>query len=108
MRTDPRPTTGTPRHHQLKGNLAHGTHRGQTCEQWQIEVTGGGKPAVVHRTRYTDTGREIQRSRLIIQIRRDLINHVVVDLRGFEPLTPSMRTRCATGLRHRPLQRGKL
>ena len=26
-----------------------------------------------------------------------------VDLRGFEPLTPSMRTRCATGLRHRPL-----
>lgn len=31
-----------------------------------------------------------------------------VDLRGFEPLTPSMRTRCATGLRHRPLQRVKL
>jgi hypothetical protein len=27
----------------------------------------------------------------------------MVDLRGFEPLTPSMRTRCATGLRHRPL-----
>ncbi|MCO8305077.1 hypothetical protein ACH4GZ_04545 [Streptomyces hygroscopicus] len=23
--------------------LAHGTHRGQTCEQWQIEVTGGGR-----------------------------------------------------------------
>jgi hypothetical protein len=31
-----------------------------------------------------------------------------VDLRGFEPLAPSMRTRCATGLRHRPLQRVKL
>lgn len=31
-----------------------------------------------------------------------------VDLRGFEPLTPSMRTRCATSLRHRPLQRVKL
>jgi hypothetical protein len=25
-----------------------------------------------------------------------------VELRGFEPLTPSMRTRCATGLRHNP------
>ncbi|MFE1574660.1 hypothetical protein [Streptomyces fradiae] len=23
--------------------MAHGTHRGQTCEQWQIEVTGGGR-----------------------------------------------------------------
>lgn len=31
----------------------------------------------------------------------------LVDLRGFEPLAPSMRTRCATGLRHRPLQRVK-
>jgi hypothetical protein len=27
---------------------------------------------------------------------------VCVELRGFEPLTPSMRTRCATGLRHSP------
>jgi hypothetical protein len=26
----------------------------------------------------------------------------MVELRGFEPLTPSMRTRCATGLRHSP------
>ena len=25
-----------------------------------------------------------------------------VELRGFEPLTPSMRTRCATGLRYSP------
>ena len=25
-----------------------------------------------------------------------------VETRGFEPLTPSMRTRCATGLRHVP------
>ncbi|TGB05677.1 hypothetical protein E2651_24450 [Streptomyces sp. MZ04] len=43
MRTDPRPATETPRHHRLKGTLAHGTHRAQTCEQWQIEVTGGGR-----------------------------------------------------------------
>src|ERR1017187_5257646 len=27
---------------------------------------------------------------------------VWVELRGFEPLTPSMRTRCATGLRYSP------
>ena len=27
---------------------------------------------------------------------------VMVELRGFEPLTPSLRTRCATGLRHSP------
>ena len=25
-----------------------------------------------------------------------------MELRGFEPLTPSMRTRCATGLRYSP------
>jgi hypothetical protein len=30
-----------------------------------------------------------------------------VELRGFEPLTPSMRTRCATGLRHSPLGRAR-
>jgi hypothetical protein len=38
MRTDPRPAVETPRHHRLNG-----IHRGQTCEQWQIEVTGGGR-----------------------------------------------------------------
>ena len=43
MRTNPRPPTETPRHHRLKGGLAHGTHRGRTCEQWQIEVTGAGR-----------------------------------------------------------------
>ncbi len=32
-------------------------------------------------------------------------NGPVVELRGFEPLTPSMRTRCATGLRHSPMNR---
>ena len=26
----------------------------------------------------------------------------MVELRGLEPLTPSLRTRCATGLRHSP------
>ncbi|MFZ4248168.1 hypothetical protein ACOZDF_23175 [Streptomyces griseoincarnatus] len=35
MRTTPAPATETPRHHRLKGSLAHGTHRGQTYEQWR-------------------------------------------------------------------------
>ncbi|WP_220277047.1 hypothetical protein [Streptomyces himalayensis] len=43
MRTDPRPLNETPRHHRLKGTLAHGRYRGQVCEQWQLEVTGGGR-----------------------------------------------------------------
>jgi hypothetical protein len=30
-----------------------------------------------------------------------------VELRGFEPLTPSMRTRCATGLRYSPWNSGQ-
>ncbi|MER6270975.1 hypothetical protein [Streptomyces sp900105755] len=43
LRTDTGPAVETPRRHRLKGGLAHGTHRGQTREQWQIEVTGGGR-----------------------------------------------------------------
>ena len=31
-----------------------------------------------------------------------LTSSFLVELRGFEPLTPSMRTRCATGLRYSP------
>ncbi|MDX3575834.1 hypothetical protein [Streptomyces sp. FL07-04A] len=34
MRTEPVPAVETPRHHRLKGSLAHGTHRGRTCQQW--------------------------------------------------------------------------
>ncbi|WP_338118444.1 hypothetical protein [Streptomyces coryli] len=43
LRSDPVPTAETARHHRLKGSLAHGTYRGQTCQQWQIEVTGSGR-----------------------------------------------------------------
>jgi len=43
LRTDPKPSSETPRQHQLKGTLAHGSHRGQICEQWQVEVAGGGR-----------------------------------------------------------------
>lgn len=43
MRTEPGPTPQTPRHHQLKGSLALGAHRGRSLPCWQIEVTGGGR-----------------------------------------------------------------
>ncbi|MGW0574616.1 hypothetical protein ACWD25_01320 [Streptomyces sp. NPDC002920] len=39
VRTAPRPVTETPRHHRLKGGLAHGTHRGQTCERGRPHLT---------------------------------------------------------------------
>lgn len=41
MRLDPAPDHATTRHHQLKGALAHATHRGRRLACWQIEVTGG-------------------------------------------------------------------
>lgn len=41
------------------------------------------------------------RPRVISRV-RGLNESCLVELRGFEPLTPSMRTRCATGLRHSP------
>lgn len=45
LRTDPGPGLGKPtsRHHQLKGSLATGTQGGRELQQWQIEVTGGGR-----------------------------------------------------------------
>jgi hypothetical protein len=43
MRTNPVPARQTGRHHQLKGSLSMGNHQGQVFDQWQIEVTGGGR-----------------------------------------------------------------
>lgn len=43
MCSNPAPRKPTPRHHQLKGKLAYGEHRGQTMPSWQIEVTSGGR-----------------------------------------------------------------
>src|SRR5690606_6363481 len=33
----------TTRHHRLKGRLATGVHNGVEMEQWQYEVTAGGR-----------------------------------------------------------------
>jgi hypothetical protein len=45
MRHSPGPGPGKPtsRHHQLKGQLATGGHRGRVLPLWQIEVTGGDR-----------------------------------------------------------------
>jgi hypothetical protein len=43
MRADPAPAAETSRRHRLKGSLAHGTHRGRICQQWQIEVAAAGR-----------------------------------------------------------------
>lgn len=43
----------TERQHRLKHDLARGTHGGRRLEQWQYEVTGGGRVwyLVSHETR---------------------------------------------------------
>ena len=53
----------TTRHHRLKGKLATGVHNGVEMEQWQYEVTAGGRiwyvMDVEHRTlwlKYAGTG----------------------------------------------------
>ena len=43
IRAHPCPMPMTGRHHRLKHTLGTGTHNGQTFEQWQFEVTGGGR-----------------------------------------------------------------
>lgn len=43
MRARPAPWQQTPRHQQLKGRFAEGTHGGRVLPQWQIEVTSGGR-----------------------------------------------------------------
>jgi CubicO group peptidase (beta-lactamase class C family) len=43
MRSDPAPRVPTHRQHRLKGTFATGGFQGRTHDQWQIEVTGGGR-----------------------------------------------------------------
>ncbi|MDA3655963.1 hypothetical protein [Mycobacterium xenopi] len=43
LRSRPQSPAPTPRHHRLKGRLASGMHGGVEMEQWQYEVTGGGR-----------------------------------------------------------------
>ncbi|MDG3015835.1 hypothetical protein [Speluncibacter jeojiensis] len=43
LRAHPDALTPTSRHHQLKGSLATAVHGGGLMEQWQYEVTAGGR-----------------------------------------------------------------
>jgi hypothetical protein len=43
IRDSPRPVPSTERHHRLHGRLATVARRGVDQEQWQYEVTGGGR-----------------------------------------------------------------
>lgn len=43
IRATPRPIPPTERHHRLRGSLSTASRRGVTLEQWQFEVTGGGR-----------------------------------------------------------------
>lgn len=43
IRADPRPVPPGPRQHRLKHDLGWGVHDGKRLEQWQFEVTGGGR-----------------------------------------------------------------
>jgi hypothetical protein len=43
IRANPCPAPSNKRQHRLKHELAWGTHNGKTLQQWQYEVTGGGR-----------------------------------------------------------------
>lgn len=43
LTTQPRPQPATGRQHPLKGGLGMATHGGVRRDQWQYEVTGGGR-----------------------------------------------------------------
>jgi hypothetical protein len=43
MRTDPAPVIRSARQQLLKDRFAVGAHAGRLLDQWQIEVTGGGR-----------------------------------------------------------------
>lgn len=43
IRAQPRPLRPTERHHRLHGSLARVRRRGDVLEQWQYEVTAGGR-----------------------------------------------------------------
>lgn len=43
LRSRPDTPAPTARNHRLKGRLAAGAHKGVEMEQWQLEVTAGGR-----------------------------------------------------------------
>lgn len=43
LRADPRSGAGHDRQHRLRGDLATHQHNGRDMEQWEYEVTSGGR-----------------------------------------------------------------
>ncbi|TDE47527.1 hypothetical protein E1295_22520 [Nonomuraea mesophila] len=43
LRTDPRTGAGHDRQHRLRGELSTHRHNGEELEQWEFEVTSGGR-----------------------------------------------------------------
>ena len=43
LRANPRAGAGHDRQHRLRGDLAHHVHCGKSLEQWEYEVTAGGR-----------------------------------------------------------------
>lgn len=43
LRIDPRISAGHDRRHRLRGDLATRRHNGKELEQWEFEVTSGGR-----------------------------------------------------------------
>ncbi len=43
IRDTPRPTRSDERHHRLRGSLSTASRKGADLEQWQFEVTAGGR-----------------------------------------------------------------
>lgn len=43
LRANPRTGAGHDRQHRLRGDLATHRHNGRDMEQWEYEVTGGGR-----------------------------------------------------------------
>ena len=89
------------------------------CRPPQHSGHGAGVPAPVAPGDAARRGRDERHFQGRVVSRSHALSHAVaadrpvsglearicwVELRGFEPLTPSMRTRCATGLRHSPKQ----
>ena len=73
--------------------------RDRTAGRGWRRCPGRRSPRWVRASQYGDSSHPAGRMRAIGE---PLTCKNSVELRGFEPLTPSMRTRCATGLRYSP------
>ncbi len=96
MGVSPRPESGSP---------ARAVDRPRGRPSGGVKAKGGELLAGAHRDkRYTARRSPTDDPSTLAHV--DLVGAwskaVLVELTGFEPVTPSLRTKCATGLRHSP------